>query len=144
MPWSEWDVLAPVGHYYIYFTSDEVRRMWEDASSDPSAPRVSRLDALLAFVWKMIIRARGLERDKELVNMAVTLGLRPRVSPPLTDAFLGSAQLAERRFPVVFHAIAGEDEREEASPSYFNIDEATEVVEYVLELLRDRLHPVCE
>ena len=61
-----------------------------------------------------------------------------------TDAFLGSAQLAERRFPVVFHAIAGEDEREEASPSYFNIDEATEVVEYVLELLRDRSHPVRE
>ena len=60
------------------------------------------------------------------------------------NAFVESAQLVSPELPVVFHAIAGEDEREEASPSYFNIDEATEVVEYVLELLRDRSHPVCE
>ena len=55
---------------------------------------------------------------------------------------LGSAQLANRKFPVVFHAISGENERESSSPSYFNIDEATEVVDYVKELLRDRSHPV--
>ena len=57
---------------------------------------------------------------------------------------LGSAQLANRKFPVVFHAISGENERESSSPSYFNIDEATEVVDYVKELLRDRSHPVRE
>ncbi len=58
------------------------------------------------------------------------------------NAFLGSSQLPKRTFPIIFHAISGENERESTSPSYFNIDEATEVVDYVKELLRDRSHPV--
>ncbi|KAI0708509.1 transferase family-domain-containing protein [Earliella scabrosa] len=92
MPWSEWDVLAPVAHYLVYFAPAEVQRMWEDASrhQDPSAPRISRLDALLAFVWRLIVRARGMAHDPELINMAVTIGVRSRLSPPLPDAFLGS------------------------------------------------------
>ncbi|RDX46171.1 P-loop containing nucleoside triphosphate hydrolase protein [Lentinus brumalis] len=58
------------------------------------------------------------------------------------NAFLGSSQLPKRTFPIIFHAISGENERKSTSPSYFNIDEATEVVDYVKELLRDRSHPV--
>jgi helicase MOV-10 len=36
-----------------------------------------------------------------------------------------------RRFPVIFHAIAGQDEREASSPSYFNRLEAIQVKSYV-------------
>ena len=63
-------------------------------------------------------------------------------SPLTINSFLGSSQLPERKFPVIFHAISGENERESTSPSYFNIDEATEVADYIQELLRDRSHPV--
>ncbi|RPD55534.1 P-loop containing nucleoside triphosphate hydrolase protein [Lentinus tigrinus ALCF2SS1-7] len=63
-------------------------------------------------------------------------------SPTTINSFLGSSQLPKRTFPIIFHAISGENERESSSPSYFNIDEATEVVDYVEELLRDRSHPV--
>ena len=60
------------------------------------------------------------------------------------NSFLGSAQLVSPKFPVVFHSLAGHNDRESTSPSYFNIDEATEVVDYVKELLRDRRRPVGE
>jgi helicase MOV-10 len=40
-----------------------------------------------------------------------------------------------RRFPVVFHAISGNDEREASSPSYFNRLEASQVKSYVKMLL---------
>ncbi|KAI0360350.1 P-loop containing nucleoside triphosphate hydrolase protein [Trametes cingulata] len=63
-------------------------------------------------------------------------------SPATINALLGSPSLVNPRWPVVFHYISGENERESTSPSYFNIDEATEVLEYVKALLRDRQHPV--
>ncbi|KAI0824891.1 P-loop containing nucleoside triphosphate hydrolase protein [Trametes gibbosa] len=63
-------------------------------------------------------------------------------APATINALLGSPMLVNRRWPVVFHYISGENERESTSPSYFNIDEATEVLDYIKELLRDRRHPV--
>lgn len=60
------------------------------------------------------------------------------------NSLIGSPQLPNGQFPIIFHAIAGENEREAASPSYFNIDEATEVVDYINELLRDHRFPVRE
>ena len=62
--------------------------------------------------------------------------------PRQINAFLGSPLLPNPNFPLVFHAISGEDEREEGSPSYFNIYEAMEVVDYVKRLLKSEKHPV--
>ncbi|KAG0706249.1 P-loop containing nucleoside triphosphate hydrolase protein [Suillus ampliporus] len=45
-------------------------------------------------------------------------------------------KLPSKKFPIIFHSISGKDDREASSPSFFNIDEATEVVKYV-QLLRD-------
>ncbi|KAH9887301.1 P-loop containing nucleoside triphosphate hydrolase protein [Cubamyces lactineus] len=63
-------------------------------------------------------------------------------SPKVINSFLGSPLLVNQRWPVVFHYVSGENERESTSPSYFNIDEATEVLEYIKQLLRDRQHPI--
>ena len=65
-------------------------------------------------------------------------------APAEVDAFLGSPQLVAPHFPVVFQHVPGENEREATSPSYFNILEATEVVERVQRLLADRAHPIRE
>ncbi|KAG9044287.1 hypothetical protein FS837_008417 [Tulasnella sp. UAMH 9824] len=54
------------------------------------------------------------------------------------DSLLGSPVLAKKNFPVVFHGIAGLDEREAGSPSYFNIDEVSLIYKYVDELKNDR------
>ncbi|PCH38456.1 transferase protein [Wolfiporia cocos MD-104 SS10] len=92
MPWSEWDPPAPVGHYLLHFTAQEVHSMREECrrSADPSSSAVSLHDALLAHIWTLINRARGLAHDERDVHMNVSLGLRSRVSPPLPDGFLGS------------------------------------------------------
>ena len=89
LPWPEWDRSAPVSHYLISFTADEVRAMWEEASSD-SEVQISRLDALLAHVWILIIRARELSDDLQPVYLDLTLGIRSRLSPPLPETFVGS------------------------------------------------------
>jgi helicase MOV-10 len=56
------------------------------------------------------------------------------------DQYLRWSHLPKRGFPIIFHAIHGKDDREASSPSFFNIDEISEVREYVkkLRLERDR------
>jgi len=58
--------------------------------------------------------------------------------PKTINAFIGSPQLASKKFPIVFHALFGKDEQEASSPSFFNIDEVTQVKAYIDALRDDR------
>ncbi|KAH9948060.1 P-loop containing nucleoside triphosphate hydrolase protein [Amylocystis lapponica] len=62
--------------------------------------------------------------------------------PQVINSFVGSSVLVNGKFPVVFHAVSGKDDRESSSPSYFNIDEISECKEYVQMLLGDARHPI--
>ena len=64
--------------------------------------------------------------------------LQPCGHPQTIDSMIGSPQLVSKTFPVVFHAMSGKDDREASSPSFFNIDEVTQVKTYVQELRPDR------
>ena len=44
-----------------------------------------------------------------------------------------------KKFPVVFHAVSGKDDREASSPSFFNVDEVLQVKSYVQQLKADRV-----
>jgi helicase MOV-10 len=57
--------------------------------------------------------------------------LKAKASGEKINKYLGSPILPRPKFPIVFHAIAGKDEREAASPSFFNIHEITQVKRYV-------------
>ncbi|KAF4871733.1 Acyltransferase [Colletotrichum siamense] len=96
-PWPTWDMAAPVDHYQIRFSSSELARMKEAAQAslpaDMTPCRISRLDAALAHVWTLINRARNLQDTQNNVYLDITLGLRPRVSPPLPETFVGSPLL---------------------------------------------------
>jgi len=50
------------------------------------------------------------------------------------DSFINKAILPNPRFPILFHGIVGKDDRDASSPSFFNIDEVTEVKGYVMKL----------
>ncbi|KAH9835366.1 P-loop containing nucleoside triphosphate hydrolase protein [Rhodofomes roseus] len=56
----------------------------------------------------------------------------------VTHAYIGCTILANPDFPVLIHSISGKDDREASSPSFFNIDEASQVKAYVLALKADR------
>jgi hypothetical protein len=107
LPWAEWDVSAPVSRCVLHFSPEAIAKIYADACSSSSLGlaadadvRVSRLDALLALVWALIVRARRspgsldyAEDDAEgqvEVYMDMTLGVRQRLVPPLPDSFVGS------------------------------------------------------
>lgn len=58
--------------------------------------------------------------------------------PKTINAYIGSPHLPNKNFPIIFHSISGKDLREASSPSFFNIDEATQVKAYVQALREDR------
>ncbi|KAG7441319.1 P-loop containing nucleoside triphosphate hydrolase protein [Guyanagaster necrorhizus] len=63
--------------------------------------------------------------------------LQPCADPNSVGVFIGSDHLEAKDFPIVFHAMAGKDDREASSPSFFNIDEVSQVKTTVEELLGD-------
>ncbi|KAK0191959.1 P-loop containing nucleoside triphosphate hydrolase protein [Armillaria mellea] len=55
--------------------------------------------------------------------------------PILTRSLEDWEELPTKKFPIIFHAVVGRDQREKSSPSFFNIDEATIVKNYCLKLV---------
>ncbi|KAJ7635195.1 transferase family-domain-containing protein [Roridomyces roridus] len=85
LPWHEWDLTLPIRNYLLYFSADEISRIWAAASSEPTLTehRISRFDALQAHVWMALMRAHPEVADGEEFYMNLSLGMRERVSPPL-------------------------------------------------------------
>ncbi|PBK87850.1 P-loop containing nucleoside triphosphate hydrolase protein [Armillaria gallica] len=64
--------------------------------------------------------------------------LQPCADPKSITAFIGSKHLEAKKFPIVFHSMAGKDDREASSPSFFNIDEVLDVMRTIEELRSDK------
>ncbi|KAH7924362.1 RNA helicase [Leucogyrophana mollusca] len=60
--------------------------------------------------------------------------LEPCGDKKVIDAFIGYPKLPSRRFPIIFHAVSGKDDREASFPSFFNIDEVVQVKAYIKQL----------
>ncbi|KAJ3561910.1 hypothetical protein NP233_g9904 [Leucocoprinus birnbaumii] len=54
------------------------------------------------------------------------------------NSYLNSPYLPNKKFPIIFHAVAGRDDREASSPSFFNIDEVSQAKAYIQQLKADR------
>jgi hypothetical protein len=87
LPWSQWDLSAPLDHNVFIFPSSVMKKLYEIVSGCDE--RISHLDALLAYVWRCVILSRDI-RDDEDHYLDITLGLRSRLEPQLPDDFLGS------------------------------------------------------
>ncbi|KAJ1337162.1 shikimate O-hydroxycinnamoyltransferase [Microdochium nivale] len=92
--WQDADLEASISSYTILFSRPEIEAMYLEATlqgtcgglSTPGT--ISRLDALLAHIWALIVRARKLPTtDTVYANMA--LGFRSRILPPLPVEFVG-------------------------------------------------------
>lgn len=89
-PWLSWGFSRPVSFTLLHFTGTELSKLKALALADGSRADISRLDALLAHMWKSITRARGYEDSSRPVYLDLSLGARDRVSPTLPETFLGS------------------------------------------------------
>lgn len=61
--------------------------------------------------------------------------LKPCSDQVLVNSLCNWEHLPKKKFPLIFHAVKGKDEREGNSPSYFNSLEVSSVMDYVKKLL---------
>ncbi|KAF7553399.1 hypothetical protein G7Z17_g3629 [Cylindrodendrum hubeiense] len=90
MPWSEWDVNAPVSDYLVHLSRDQVEFLHKEATAGGSS-KCSQHDAVVAHIWSCIIRARNLGGDTGPVHCDLVYGLRPVLQ--LGDNFVGSPSI---------------------------------------------------
>ncbi|XP_078098141.1 putative helicase MOV-10 isoform X2 [Mustelus asterias] len=64
--------------------------------------------------------------------------LIPHADPIISQSYCHWQHLPQKDFPIIFHGVLGEDQREEKSPSFFNADEIDKVVFYLKKLLSDQ------
>jgi len=63
--------------------------------------------------------------------------LQPFADPVVVNSclqFSGLSEAARGKIPLIFRGIIGQDLKEESSPSFFNVEEAVTVLEYVKEI----------
>ncbi|KAL0958006.1 hypothetical protein HGRIS_000180 [Hohenbuehelia grisea] len=95
-------------------------------------------DAVQQFV-KLVKNFRSHEAILKFSNERFYDGeLQPCGRPPVINSCLESSLLPKKHFPVIFHAVAGKDDRESVSPSFFNVDEVIQIKTYVQALRADR------
>ncbi|KZT68330.1 RNA helicase [Daedalea quercina L-15889] len=90
-------------------------------------------------VVKLVKNFRSHEAILKFPNERFYRGeLQPCAESRVTHAYIGCPILANKNLPVFIHSISGKDDRESSSPSFFNIDEASQVKAYVRMLKDDR------
>ncbi|KAI1339754.1 transferase family protein [Xylariaceae sp. FL0016] len=92
-PWETWDSSRPVTYAVIHFSGTELETMRSSARDSVGAgsqASISRLDALLSLLFRLINQSRGLASSSEDVFINMSLDVRRRVAPPLPSSFIGS------------------------------------------------------
>ena len=107
-----------------------------DDSSGSYDPRV---------LTKLVENYRAHETLLELPSKLFYDGdLVSRVDPMVGNSLLGWAGLPAKGVPLLWHGVQGKDDRESNSPSWFNSDEAVQVLAHVQDLLAMRNGPMAE
>ncbi|MEW5319860.1 MAG: hypothetical protein WDW38_010981 [Sanguina aurantia] len=87
------------------------------------------------YITKLLRNYRSHARILALPNKLFYGGeLQPLADPIITHCMMGWEELPNPHFPMLFHAVEGKDERENNSPSWFNIMEVGLVLDYVRKL----------
>ncbi|KAH6657642.1 transferase family protein [Truncatella angustata] len=94
-PWKTWDLARPVEYGLLHFTGHELTKLQREArESAPEGAIISRTDALMAYIFRLVTRARAYaQSDDDEVFLNTSIDVRRRVSPPLPETFLGSPLL---------------------------------------------------
>ncbi|KAG8924470.1 hypothetical protein FRC01_011457 [Tulasnella sp. 417] len=111
---------------------------------------ISYLDRLMAMDMYKTVANRGVTHVKLIKNWRSHRSiinfsnqqfydgeLEACADPSVADLCVGWDKLPNPEYPIIFHSIKGQDLRESSSPSWFNIEEASAVRDYVRDLRYD-------
>ena len=113
-------------------------RIMASGSSTLTLRSHNLLTPFRSSVVKLVKNFRSHEAILRFPNENFYKGDLQAFAPRLViDSFINKKILPNPRFPILFHGIVGKDDRDASSPSFFNIDEVTQVKDYVMSLKRN-------
>nr|XP_025884754.1 uncharacterized acetyltransferase At3g50280-like [Solanum lycopersicum] len=74
----------------FHFTKESVAKLKAKANLVMNTTKISSLQAVLAHVWRSVIRCRHLDLSEE-TTFEVSIDMRGRLNPPLPEGFFGNA-----------------------------------------------------
>lgn len=118
-------------------------KKWHGVTYVPSNIDLKRRSHNVSRVVKLVKNFRSHNAILKFPNERFYDGdLQECGDPNIINSYLGAPHLVSKQFPIVFHAISGKDDREASSPSFFNVDEASQVRAYVQALRSDRRYRI--
>ncbi|XP_059457383.1 uncharacterized acetyltransferase At3g50280-like [Corylus avellana] len=82
----------PLKQRVFHFSKEKIQQLKAKANAEMSTNKISSLQAVLAHLWRSVVRSRRLNADEE-VFYCLLVGLRQRLQPPLPEEYLGNAIL---------------------------------------------------
>ncbi|KAG4933499.1 hypothetical protein JHK87_047501 [Glycine soja] len=79
----------------FHFTKEKIADLKSKANAEANTDKISSLQALLANLWRSVIRCQHVEPHEE-IQFTMPVGVRPRVVPPLPEDYFGNAALIGR------------------------------------------------
>ncbi|KAE7996392.1 hypothetical protein FH972_001122 [Carpinus fangiana] len=83
----------PLKQRVFHFSKEKIQQLKAKANAEMSTNKISSLQAVLAHLWRSVVRSRRLNADEE-VSYRLLVGMRKRLQPPLPEEYLGNAILA--------------------------------------------------
>lgn len=80
----------PLQEKVFHFTKEKIATLKARANAEMGTDQISSSQALLAHLWRSVIRNRGLAEDQE-TRYNFPIGIRPRLRPPLPQQYFGVA-----------------------------------------------------
>lgn len=74
----------------FHFTKENIYKLKAKANHEMNTTKISSLQAVLAHVWRSVIRCRRLDHNEE-TTFEVSINMREKVNPPLPEGYFGNA-----------------------------------------------------
>jgi hypothetical protein len=89
---QERSIAPPLKERVFHFSKEKIQQLKAKANAEMSTDKISSLQAVLAYLWRSVVRSRRLNADEE-VCYCVLMGMRQRLQPPLPEEYLGNTIL---------------------------------------------------
>ncbi|GFZ16145.1 hypothetical protein Acr_25g0005540 [Actinidia rufa] len=82
-------ILPPFKERVFCFARKKIAELKAKANAEMSTTSISSLQALLAHLWRAVVRCQHMEAKQE-VNYVLLVSVRPRLRPPLPENYFGN------------------------------------------------------
>ncbi|GMP83177.1 hypothetical protein CsSME_00037196 [Camellia sinensis var. sinensis] len=87
---SDTFVLPKVEEMVFHFTKEKIAKLKAKANAEMNTTTISSLQALLAHLWRSVVRCQNINDTNQEVKYVLLVSARTRLRPPLPEGYFGN------------------------------------------------------